>query len=369
MRVLVLVLDAFGGHGGIARGFHNFLKALCTHPACQEVVAVPRYISNPIEPLPAKLTYVTSGLNGKLNYTAAVSKVACRNSEFDLIVCGHIYLLPVAFLLRLWVRAPIVLVVHGIEAWEPTGKRLADYLARRIDAFISVSEVTKQRFLKWTKLSANTGGYVLPSSIDLEDFSPGPKNIALVNKYNLAGKIVLMTLGRLVSNERYKGFDEILELLPILIEEIPNIVYLVGGDGSDRRRLEAKARSLDVADRVVFTGMIPEAEKADHYRLADAFVMPSRGEGLGLVFFEAMASGVPVVASKVDGSREAVRDGALGIVVDPEDQEDVKAGILEALDRPNGLVPDGLNYFSYTNFERRLHHIINKVLARWEKGT
>jgi len=420
MRVLVLNSDAFGGHGGIAKYNRDFLRALCAHPACQEVVAIPRYMPNLMEPLPAKLTYVTSGLGGKLNYAVAVLKVVRNNPEFDFIVCGLINLLPIAFLLRLWVQAPLVLVVHGVDAWQPTSRLLTDYLVRKIDAslpvsesikqrflgwarlrddqgfllpnaidleneidawqptsrlltdyllvrkidaFISVSELTKQRFLGWARLRDDQG-FLLPNAIDLERFSPGPKSTALINRYKLSEKTVLMTLGRLSSEERYKGVDEILELLPTLVKEVPSIVYLVVGGGTDLRRLEEKARSLDIAEYVIFTGIIPEAEKVDHYRLADAFVMPGRGEGFGIVYLEAMACGVPVVASKVDGSREAVRDGTLGILVDPSNQEDVKAGILKALNRPRGVVPQGLSYFSHNNFERRQHNLIEVLSGR-----
>jgi phosphatidyl-myo-inositol dimannoside synthase len=86
-----------------------------------------------------------------------------------------------------------------------------------------------------------------------------------------------MTSGRLAPEKRDKGLDEIMELLPVLSKQIPHIAYLIVGDGKDLPRLEAKAQALGVGDRVVFTGFIPEAEKADHYRLADPFVMPGRG--------------------------------------------------------------------------------------------
>jgi phosphatidyl-myo-inositol dimannoside synthase len=365
MRVLVLATDAFGGHGGIAKFNRDLLRALCAYPACSEVVAVPRHVPHPMEPLPAKLTYVTSGLKGKLHYTAAVLKVALRSPGFDLVVCGHIHLLSLAFLLRLWVRAPTVLVIHGVEAWEPKSRALNNYLVKKVSAFISVSELTKQRFLEWTQADGKRG-FLLPNAIELERFGPGPKNKALIDRYGLDGKTVLMTLGRLPSHDRYKGFDETLELLPILVKEIPNVAYLIVGDGPDRRRLEEKAKSLGMDEHVVFAELIPEAEKADHYRLADAYVMPSRGEGFGIVHLEAMACGIPAVASKVDGSREAVRDGALGILVDPSDQQDIKAGVLEALNRPKGVVPEGLDYFSYGNFERRLHRIVESIIASEE---
>ena len=144
--------------------------------------------------------------------------------------------------------------------------------------------------------------------------------------------------------------------------------HLVVGDGDDRPRLEAKVRSLGMGDRVVFTGYIPEGEKADHYRLADAYVMPGRGEGFGFVFLEAMACGIPVVGSTLDGSREALRQGALGILVDPHRPGDIQAGILAALKRPRGVVPEGLEYFSFENFEQRCHQILQHVIKSREVG-
>ena len=184
----------------------------------------------------------------------------------------------------------------------------------------------------------------------------------MLQRYNLEGKTVLMTLGRLVYAERYKGFDEVLDVLPALAAVNPRLAYLIAGDGSDRRRLEKKVRALGLMDRVVFAGLVPEAEKADHYRLADAYIMASRGEGFGFVLLEAMACGIPVVASKLDGGREAVRDGQLGMLVDPGDADALKRAILETLERPAGVVPEGLAYFSFPHFEARVHGLIGQVL-------
>ena len=118
-----------------------------------------------------------------------------------------------------------------------------------------------------------------------------------------------MTLGRMDAGEQAKGVDRIIALMPRLIRQIPDLAYLVVGRGSDLARLRGLAAEHDVADRVVFTGEIPEGEKVAHYNLADAFVMPSVGEGFGLVFLEALACGVPCVGSALDGGREALRDG------------------------------------------------------------
>ena len=76
-----------------------------------------------------------------------------------------------------------------------------------------------------------------------------------------------------------------------------------------------------------------------------------------------MACGIPVVASKIDGSREAVLDGEIGILVNPDRPEDIEEGIIQAIKRQRGIIPDRLDYFSYTNFEKRCHCIINRIMA------
>ena len=170
-----------------------------------------------------------------------------------------------------------------------------------------------------------------------------------------------MTFGRLESFQRQKGFDEVLHILPQLVSEYPDLMYLIAGDGPDKGRLEQEVVRRGMTERVRFTGMVPEAEKAQYYRLADVYVMPSRKEGFGFVFLEAMACGIPVIASKSDGSREAVLYGALGALVDPGNPDELLDAVRNALRQPRGVVPQGLDYFSYGNFTRRLHELADKV--------
>lgn len=361
MRVLALLTEAFGGYGGISLYNRDLLTALCAHPECTDVVAIPRLMPNSSELQPVKLTYVISGLNGKMKYLKTVLQTLKCNSQFDLIVCGHINLIPIAILIRIWLKAPVLLVIYGIDAWHPTCSRLTNMLVQYVDAFVSISNITRQRFLTWSRLPAEKG-FLLPNAIHLELYGSGPKNRELLERYGLEGKTVLMTLGRLVSHERCKGFDEVMELMPELALKIPNIVYMIVGRGDDQQRLEEKARNLQIADRVVFTGYIKESEKGDHFRLADVYVMPSRGEGFGFVFLEAMACGVPVVASSADGGREAVRNGELGLLVDPADPAAIVDAICSAVKKRHRVVPDGLEYFSFVCFSNRLHGIIQQVL-------
>jgi phosphatidylinositol alpha-1,6-mannosyltransferase len=201
---------------------------------------------------------------------------------------------------------------------------------------------------------------LLPNAIHLDRYSVAPRNLDLAARYDLGGFRVIMTLARLPDKERYKGVDEVMEILPALMKDIPHLKYLVVGEGNDRPRLMEKASALGLGDHVIFTGMIPETEKADHFRLADAFVMPGRGEGFGFVFLEALACGIPVVGSLLDGSREALRGGELGELADPSDPESILMCIQRALAQPR-CVPAGLSYFAWPNFQHRLAEAVHCI--------
>jgi glycosyltransferase involved in cell wall biosynthesis len=364
MRSLVLLHDAFGGFGGIAKFNRDLLSGLCSYPAMRAVTALPRHIPGPLEPMPPTREFAREGARGPAAYVATALRRGLTE-RFDLIVCAHINLLPLAFVAARRSRAPLVLVIHGIDAWTPPRGALARFLAARADFVLSVSEHTTRRFAAWSGIPSDRV-LLLPNCVDLAAFTPGPRDPTLAARYGIAGRRVIMTLGRLVSRERAKGMDEVLEVLPALLAEQPDLTYLIAGDGPDRTRLEAKARELGIGERVVFCGRVAEAEKAAHYRLADAYVMPSRGEGFGIVLLEAMACGIPTMASLKDGGREALRDGALGILVDPDDAQYVKAGILECLRRPKG-VPPGLDYYSPAAFERRLHAHLDRIVETTTK--
>ena len=354
MQILALVTDAYGHRGGIAKFNRDLCRTFSADPLGAEVTALPRV--SPVEPVngvPPRVTYHPDTAGSKLTYTWHVVRKTfnLQPSTFNAIICGHINLLPVAVLAAWLQGAPLLLILHGIDAWDPHPSALVRWMVPQVDAFVSVSQCTKERFLEWAPLRPEQSR-VIPDCIDLDAYSPGPKRDELLDRYGLRDRTLLLTFGRLSSEEQYKGHDEILEVLPDLVEEIPDLSYLVCGDGDDRPRLERKAERLGVSDRVVFAGYVPEEEKEDHYRLADAFVMPGRGEGFGIVYLEAMACGIPVVASSADASREAVRGGELGIVVDPDDPADIRQGIRGALDMDRG-VPDGLEYFSYDRFTDR----------------
>jgi glycosyltransferase involved in cell wall biosynthesis len=355
-----LVTDAFGGYGGIAKFNRDFITALAAMPECAEVIAVPRLVPAPIEPVPRRVKFLATAAGGKLRYAFTVIKVAL-SGPFNLVVTGHINLTAFGALLACLKNARSALIIHGIDAWTPHHSWFVRASLPRMDYVIGVSNVTLERFGKWTHVD-QARFRLLPNCVDMKRFTPGPKPADLARQLGLIGRTVIMTLGRLASEERYKGFDEVIEALPELARKIPNVSYLICGDGPDRARLEDKARSLGVHDRVVFAGFISETRKVDYYRLADAYVMPSRGEGFGIVFLEALACGLPVMGSTVDGTREALLDGALGELVDPANAWQIVVGIMNTLARHKG-VPDRLQEYSTSAFHKRASEIANEILT------
>jgi glycosyltransferase involved in cell wall biosynthesis len=364
-RILALLTDAYGGNGGIAKFNRDLLGALSGMPACRGLTAFPRLMPNPPGPLPAGLKYNLAGLGSKTQYAWAILRHVLADRPYGFIVCGHINLVPLTWLLSKLSRAPWILIVHGIEAWKPSRSWTTNRLIHDADRMISVSDVTRRKFMEWSGLPFERIA-ILPNSIDLAEFTPRLKNAELVTKYGIDGRKVIMTLGRLDETERYKGFDEMLEVLADISREEPLSVYLIVGDGDDRARLERKAAQLGLSDRVIFAGFVSEEVKKDCYALADAYVMPSHGEGFGITLLEAMACGVPTVASKVDGGREALILGKLGTLVDPKNRREVSAATVAALRKPK-MRPPGLEYFSFENFTRRAQALISEIICQGKR--
>lgn len=336
MRILLLATDAYGGHGGIAL----FNRELCAALAEHEITVLPRVIRNAVTGVPPHVRFLEEAARGKMAYLRVLTRM--RFEAFDLVICGHINLLPLAF-------SHPVLVVHGIEAWEPRGRSLS-----KCRAVISVSALTRDRLVAWSGYQGPVS--VLPNAVHREQYGIRPKRRDLMERYHLEGKRVLLTVGRLDARERSKGFDEVLEVLPAVA---PDVVYMIAGGGDDFPRLQQKAVDLGVGDRVVFTGLFPEEDKPDLYNLADVYVMPSRGEGFGFVFLEAMACGVPVIGSKIDGGREALLDGQLGRLVDPNDRAEILGAIEDTLASGERRIPEGLDYFSFEKFAERSRAILS----------
>jgi phosphatidyl-myo-inositol dimannoside synthase len=349
LKILALLPDAFGGFGGIAKFNRDLCHALLSAPWVESLTVLPRVIQETPTDLPAGLKWQSAAAQGKLAFAWALAK-QCLTTKPDLILCGHLNLLPLALLAKKRFGCPLWQIIHGIEAWETSPRVPKKANAAQVDRYVAVSEFTWKRFSAWMDVASKPWTR-LPNCVDLSCFTPGPKDNALVARYGLEGKRVLMTLCRHDSQEQYKGVDEVLDALPALAEEFSDVHYLICGSGDDLPRLQAKAKG---SHRVTFAGRIPEEEKVALYRSVDAFVMPGRGEGFGIVYLEAMACGIPVLASRADASQEAVANGAFGELANPADPADVLRGLRDVLNKRRVPTADQLEVFSWDAYRRRV---------------
>ena len=171
---------------------------------------------------------------------------------------------------------------------------------------------------------------VVPYGVDAR-FRPAPKRADLLARYGLQGKAVVLFLGGLKSR---KNLFLLLEIWREACAAHPDARLLVAGGGPLLPGLKVRARRLGLEDRVVFTGYVPEADKAAHYNLADVFLFPSALEGFGLAVGEAMSSGLAVVASERGSIPELLVDGEGGFLCDPERPETFVARLQTLLSDP-----------------------------------
>lgn len=213
----------------------------------------------------------------------------------------------------------------------------------------------------------------LKMGIDGRNFEPEGKNPVYVQRYGLDGKLVFLTLGRLIAR---KGVDLMLRALSEMASELPPWHYLIVSDGPYRSHLEALAENLGLADNVSFTGKVAMEELCVYYNLCDIFVMPNRSvagnrlttrsvEGFGIVLVEAAACGKPVIAGKSGGTLDALHDGYSGILVNSESSDELKAAIRSLLDpdRRRQMGENGIEFaaqFEWFETAKRLSQAIGR---------
>ena len=356
LSVLALVTDAFGSHGGIARYNQDLLSALALSSRVGDILVVPRHDASPKEGLPGRVDQ-TPPRSGRISYAAYVLAAVARKS-FDVVFCGHLYMSPLATLISETLKKPMWLQLHGIEAWESPG-RLVRAAAERATLVTAVSRYTRHRFLEWANVQPERVR-VLPNTFKPQ-FATGPKRDDLAERHNLRGRQVLLTVSRLAASERYKGHDRVISVLPRVLERNPDVAYLVVGDGDDRQRLEEMARKTGVEHAMRFAGHVPHQELPDYFRLADVFVMPSTGEGFGIVFLEAAASGLPLVGGNRDGSVDALADGTIGTLVDPNQQGGLIDAICGAISGKAHKGETSYTRFSVLHFNSQVDELVRSL--------
>lgn len=279
----------------------------------------------------------------------------------DAILCGHIVAAPAAALIGRVMRAPIVAYAYADEM--PAQPQLARLMFGSAYATIAVSRYTCD--LAVALGAPNDRVSVIEPGVDL----PAPP------RAERSTEPMIVTVARLT--DRYKGHDVVLEALPMIREKVPGTRWVVVGHGPLRSELEARAIELGISDEVHFVGIVSDAERDVWLDRAHVFAMPSRlppggagGEGFGIVYLEAGAHGLPVVAGAQAGALDAVVDGETGMLVAPHEPAavaDAIAGLLLDPGRARRLGEAGARRaaeFSWPRMVTRVEDVLLEALAR-----
>lgn len=264
---------------------------------------------------------------GRIKLATALLQHLLRQRP-EQVFCGHVNLAPLVAAICQPLGIPYTVITYGKEVWSPLPHLTRSSLQKAASIW-TISRYTRQVACRANHLDP-AKVKLLPCAVNVDEFTPGDKSPELLAKYSLTGAKVLMTVARLWSGDIYKGVDVTIRALAQIASVFKEVKYLVIGRGDDQPRLAQLAQGLGVAERVIFAGFVPTTELIAHYRLADAYVMPSQ-EGFGIVYLEAMACGIPVVSGDADGSAEPLLDGLLGWRVPHRDPEAVAKACIEIL--------------------------------------
>jgi phosphatidyl-myo-inositol dimannoside synthase len=243
-------------------------------------------------------------------YTAskvqAIIAAAKWRRSVRLVLVWHLGLLKLLPLLRPR-EARIVLFLHGIEAWKPQDW-LTRILLRRVDLFLSNSDYTWQRFLLFNP--------------ELKDAAHQTVHLGIGSPLNggvpeVKTSPVALMISRLAKSEGYKGHREMINAWPLVLERVPSAELWIVGGGSLRRDLERLTADRGLRNKIRFRGWISEINKQEMLPSCRCLALPSRGEGFGLVYLEAMRLGRPCLVSSVDAGREVVNPPEAGLAADP----------------------------------------------------
>ncbi len=325
-RILFLLPEVYASKGGIPVYIQHFLRAVGESFPAAELRAIS--LNDVTMPSDAqangRIHFIGCGPRGSSFFKARVIRTVLGEvvrHRPDLIVCGHIHLAPLVLLQSVVLATRRILLAYGIEIWQPSMVRR--WAARRMGQIVSISNFTESRMAKWGVESALIR--VIPPDVDGEALRP-------LRKRKRKDNVTLLTVARLNASERYKGVDLVLMALGKIVALHPNIRYVVAGEGDDRPHLEALTKSAGLSDKVLFRSSVSDQELCSLFNEADLFVMPSRHEGFGIVFLEALACGLPIIAGNQDGSVEALLKGRIGLLVDPNHPQQLEQTLLNFLD-------------------------------------
>ncbi|KAF0242837.1 MAG: glycosyltransferase family 4 protein [Sediminibacterium sp.] len=331
-KTAFIYLTAFSRTGGIEQFNKNVMASLNQSNIPSSIFSVHDTDCN------EQYTNATffKGFSG--NRVAFILACIANAKKLDRVLIGHINLAFAALIIKkINPRVHIILFAHGIEVWNQQ-KGSAAWLLNNAHQILAVSNFTKNQLLANNPSVQEQKIQILPNSLD--PFFKYPTNFTkptyLQERYGIEPTDKLMlTIARLSSNEKYKGYDLVIKVLAQLNQSIQSteaatsIKYMIVGkaDPVELNRIKQLIEKEQLTDKVTLTGFVDDKELIDHYLLADLFVLPSLGEGFGIVLIEALACGLKVIAGNKDGSVDALLNGTLGTLLDPNDSMNLFNGL------------------------------------------
>lgn len=365
-KILFLALTVFSSTGGIEKFNRALIKAMVD---LQSILPA-RFFFAGMYDTRSDAAYTAPALFRAYSGKRArfVLENLLQSLRMDELIIGHLHLAAIGVLYKFFRPSKkLTVICHGIEVFTPV-KGLKKRVLQKADHILAVSSFTKNKLVDVQGLSAEKIS-VFPNTIDPyfqlpADFS---KPVFLQKRYGIGEQEqVIFTLTRLNSQEGYKGYDTIISILPELLKEGFSFKYILAGkaDEAEGNRMKELISKLKLEGHVLMPGFIADEEVTAHYLLADAFVMPSKGEGFGIVYLEAMACGLPVIAGNKDGSTEALQFGELGTLVDPDSKDELMEALVNVLGEHNDpweVQQKMLKHFSFEKFKERLQMVIERL--------
>ena len=355
MNTLVLTPEVFATEGGISRILRLYIRALAedlSGDAKLEIVALKDQSADTkrITELTASHPIRIRGYNNhKLRFSFGALLAGARS---DCILCGHLHQLVLAWAAKL-IKPSLsyYLVAHGIEVWRPYSwaERIA---LRGAEKILCVSEYTRRQMLRFEPRLDPKRLVVLPNTFDprFKSTANSPQGSFLARKHPR-----ILVVSRLTAGDPYKGVDTMIEAMPRILGRNHAAQLRIVGDGTDRARLEAIASDRHLGDAVQFCGLVDDNTLGAEYESCDIFALPSRKEGFGLVYLEAMSYGKPCIAARSGGAPEVVND-QVGALVDYANTEQIAVAVADLVRRPRdtGKILAQAKDFSFKTFQARL---------------
>ncbi|MDB5150547.1 MAG: glycosyltransferase family 4 protein [Mucilaginibacter sp.] len=302
--------------------------------------------------------------------TMLALKTISATIDTDIVILSHVNLSLIGITIKLInPKCQVWLIAHGIEVWRPVNFIKRMFLKRYCDKIICVSKFTSKQMVHWHHSDPNKC-MVLNNAVD--PFIKLPETFEkpeyLLNRYSLTpANQVIFTLTRLASSEQYKGYEQVIKAISRIKHIFPGVKYVLSGqyDSKEEIRIRDLINAYQVNDEVILTGFLNENELTDHFLLSDLFVLPSKKEGFGIVFVEALACGLPVICGNADGSTDAIRDGELGTAINVDDLDELERTIVEYLKSPltittrQNLQNQCLLYFNEKHYRSNLQKLIH----------